>query len=355
MQRPRLLLIDDNVAVVDALETAVRKAMGSMEFELEKWIPSREDGSVRAKLTELFDTRPTLVVTDHDLEENGNYGLMSGTVISRCQVEAIPVGVYSRELNAELAEPELFDFRFPHEAEEAGSAIATILTGFHHLASLLKQRNHRVSSESWSQTIAQILDRPHAASSFSLYSVRSGAAQHGLIEHLQTQFGEADALEMLETYVIGHLLANGILRYPGPLMSDLDLCSYLAVADDRADAVRGLFAACQYDGPFSFGRHFYWHAAVEEQLDGMLGDNDGDLDDPECRRQLVSGAIGDPGRHVCQRCEGVRGGYRCPYTNRTVCDRADCSVPTSSWIPPGAYLSRAEKDYFDAWSPLLGI
>jgi len=60
-------------------------------------------------------------------------------------------------------------------------------------------------------------------------------------------------------------------------------------------------------------------------------------------------------RHGCTRCQGQNGGFYCPFTKRAVCLRSDCSVGSNGWIPPGARLCRIEKDYFDEWSPLLGL
>lgn len=353
---PRLLLIDDDAGQLDQLRKEIEKLLGGRNVEIDVWQPSKDE-IIRDKLVEKLAVRPTLVVTDHDLTEGGPAGLMGGSVISWCRAHAIPVGDYSRKLQDELEEPELFDFRFPSEPDEAAVFIVDILTGFDDLAHALAGRDKATDADSWSLTLATLLDRPSAASSFSLYSVRTGASHAGMIERLTNEYDEAEAQRLLATYVLGHLLYNGILRYPGPILSDLALCSYLAVCDENIEAVASLFKAARYDGPFGAGLRFFWQDNVDDALLTMaeqVGVVEGDPDDAAFRRAVMSKHF-DPGLHPCDHCSGERGGFRCPYINRTVCDLPQCSVPTSSWIPQGAYLTRVDRDYYERWSPLLGL
>lgn len=351
---PHLLLIDDDVGQLTRLSTAIKTRLAGRPATIVEWTPAR--GEVfRDELARLLHPRPTLVVTDYDLTENGPSGMMGGSVVSWFRAHAVPVGDYSRKLADELQEPELFDFRFSNEPGEAAVQVVDLLTGFCDLAGSITRMEGISPGNSWSVTLARLLGRDSAASSFSLYSARTGASHAEVIERLSQDVGRDEARQLLAVYVLGHLLRNGVLRYPGPIMSRFALCSYLAISDDATDAASELFAEARYDGPFG-GRGYFW----QEDVDGLLADLaersglDGNFDDATFRRALVATNL-DPGTHGCQHCPGDRGGYRCPYTDRTVCDRADCSVPTSSWIPPGAYLTRVDRDYFDSWAPLLGL
>ena len=74
------------------------------------------------------------------------------------------------------------------------------------------------------------------------------------------------------------------------------------------------------------------------------------------RRAIVEAEVGRTlGRHACDRCQGERGGYWCPFAKRPVCERKDCSVGSSNLIPQGAGLTRIERDFYDTWIPLLGL
>ena len=350
---PLLLLIDDDPDQTARLTENLSGILDRTGAVLEVIHPGKDD-STRDLLDRILVMRPTLVVTDHDLTAQGPAGLMGDTIIAWCRTNAIPVGDYSRKLEADLEEPDIFEFRFSKEADQAAPQIAELLLGFHALAKLVAAKPD--AGESWSNRLADLLGHPDAAASFSLYSARTGATHGTVIDRLEKRYGDA-AKDMLANYVLGHLLKNGILRYPGPLMGAVELCSYLAISDSHADSIGKHFTAARYSGPFGSIEEFFWHEEVDSILVDLAeaqGKLDGDIDDDRHRRAILASIL-EPGLHACNRCGGERGGYRCPYTERTVCNRADCSVPTSSWIPPGAYLTRVEKDYYDQWSPLLGL
>lgn len=352
--KPRLLLIDDDSGQLDQLHTKICEKLGGDEFTIDVWRPAYDD-QVRDRLAAALDPRPVLVVTDHDLTAGGPPGLFGGTIISWFRAHAIPVGDYSRKLREDLEEPEMFDFRFNSAPEDAAGEIVDLFLGFRQLEDLLgKQPLDEI--DSWSQSLALALGKEQTASSFSLYSVRAGASHVDLIDRLEQSFGRDEALRLLQTYVLGHLLRNGILRYAGPLMNERVLCSYLAVSDDHGDKLAEIFAAAAYDGPFSSQSRFFWHEDVDEILVDLAeaANIDGDIGDDEFRRSVMERHL-DPGLHGCQRCGGSRGGFRCPYTDRTTCDRPDCSVTASSFVPQGAYLTRVEKDYYERLAPLLGL
>lgn len=353
-EKPRLLLIDDDDGQLDQLRGSIAERLADEPITIDVWRPSFDD-DVRERLIKELVPRPTLVVTDHDLTANGAAGLFGGTVISWCRANAIPVGDYSRKLSEDLEEPDMFEFRFDPSATKAAEQIADLFLGFRQLDTLLAGQAEG-GADSWSQSLAAALGRPQSASSFSLYSVRAGASHVDAIGRLEQSVGEADARRLLQVYVVGHLLRNGILRYAGPIMSEKVLCSYLAVQDANVDKVSELFEDARYAGPFGARERFFW----QEDIDDLLVDLaehakiEGDVGEDEFRRAVMEHHL-EPGNHQCPRCSGVRGGFRCPYTDRTTCDRADCSVSSTSWVPQGAFLTRVEKDYYERWAPLLGL
>jgi hypothetical protein len=351
---PRLLFIDDKEGQLTHLPAKVEPLLAGTNISIDVWRPAAGD-ALRTTLVEKLEPRPTLVVTDHDLTEAGAAGLLGGGVISWCRAHAIPVGDYSNKFASELEEPDLFEFRFSADAPTAAGEIADLAKGFVTLPSLLAAVTDEGGS-GWSYTLAAALDRAGLASAFSLYSARTGASHRAEIERLTDQYGEPQARKLLETYVVGHLLNNGILRYPGPILDALALCSYLAISDDNVDVAAELFAAARYNGPFGGLNRFFWQTDVDERLIALAeaAGVDDDLDDAMVRRKVVSHHL-EPGLHPCTHCDGSRGGFRCPYTGRTTCDLPECSVPTTSWIPQGAYLTRVDRDYFERWAPLLGM
>ena len=356
-EKPSILLIEDNPQQMSKRLAALKKTLEGQNVSIDSWQPGQDgDCDYEAILQAKLKSRPILVATDHALEEGGAHGFRSGSVITACRREAIPVGNYSRT-PVLLEEPNLFLFRFDDDPDDAATQIAEIYQGFLELGQRINDAT--VSDrKGWSRTLARLLGREDMAASFSLYSARSVGSFAATIDHLESTMGTDDAVRILEVYLIGHLLRNGILTFPGPIMDEFALCSYLACADNRADGLKSMFADARYSGPFGSTRFYFWQDDVDDLLEDMADELDAesepDLSDDEFRRAIVASKL-DPGKHDCPRCNGTRGGFRCPYTKRSVCDRKDCSAASSSWIPTGAHLSRVEREYYERHAPLLGL
>jgi hypothetical protein len=163
----------------------------------------------------------------------------------------------------------------------------------------------------------------------------------------------------LLTYVIGHLLLNIILRFPGPLLNRRALAAYFAVAEIETARIESLFAESLYKGPFSDIGPYYWLSDIDNLLTKFGNDlslQSNSETQGELNRAVVEAKLGQNlTRHECRRCNGQNGGFLCPFTQKTVCHLPTCSVGSSGWIPPGARLCRVEKDFYEEWSPILGF
>jgi hypothetical protein len=191
-----------------------------------------------------------------------------------------------------------------------------------------------------------------------------GAANPSLLDSLRSALSPNDVVitsekERLLAYVLGHVLANAILRYPGPILSDRAVCAYFATSSLEAEAIAGLLDEASYRGPFSDGRRYYWRGEVDRIIEKISQDVDATTafeTSGGFNRAVLEAALGrELALHECQRCQGRDGGYLCPFTERPVCERPDCSVAANSWIPAGADLSRIEREFYEEWAPLLGL
>ena len=211
--------------------------------------------------------------------------------------------------------------------------------------------------------LAKLLDRAGLESQFAPYMSRLGAANAALLEKLKASSVEEkwpDDKEMtrLLTYVLGHVLSNAVLKYPGPILTGDVLCAYLATSSEEIEPLAELLKKAQYNGPFSNRGRLFWRDDVDKILDEKA---EGIADEQfysfgDYNRRVVENALNRELKpHSCTRCDGKKGGFWCPFTLRTVCERGDCSVPSSSWIPSGAQLSRVERDFYDEWAPILGL
>lgn len=360
---PNLLLIDDVADNLEALRQRLAALMPIAEVEIRTWAPTEDDGPPADALDARVDEQTALVITDYDLTTSVK-GLFGLSIVGWCQKKSIPVGDFSRGNVAALPkEPNLFELRVPSDYEQGAVFVATTFRGFRSLRigiegspALLTERR------SLAAVLASLLSRPRLESQFAAYMSRLGASNSALLQQLRNFAGEeqpddADKIKLL-TYVLGHVLYNAILKYPGPILSRHGLCAYMATTTDEADAIEPLFVDARYAGPFGEGDNYFWREDVDRILDSLGGElGDADVESfADLNRRVIEAAIGRAlAAHGCDRCGGVKGGFWCPFTARPVCERADCSVPSSSWIPAGAQICRVERDFYDEWAPLLGL
>jgi hypothetical protein len=358
-----ILLIDDKIDLLEGLEAALLVSLQDADVQVGTWRPSEDDGDPLAKLKSIVDAATVLVATDYDLTSSVR-GLFGLSIVAWCQRNFIPVGDFSRGNVAALPkEPNLFELRIPPNEEEAAKFIASTFRGFRAIAAAIQHDAKLISSKlSLSAVLASVLAKPEIESQFALYMSRLGASNSSLLEQLKYFAGPAqptaDDKARLLSYVLGHVLFNAILKYPGPILSGKALCAYLATSDVEADDVAAIFIDARFEGPFADSGSFFWRDLVDKKIDELGAALDGEQFEmfADFNRAVVERYLGRSlENHDCERCGGVKGGFLCPFTQRPVCLRSDCSVAASSWIPQGAQLCRVEKDFYDEWAPLLGL
>lgn len=363
--QPSVVLIDDNEEKLNELQRALEIKLSEDDVGIKAWKPTNGEDPFD-RFNELVDSDTVLVVTDYDLTKAGLTGLFGVSIVSWCQARFIPAGDFSRgNLGSLPSEPNLFELRVPTEIEEAARYTTAMFHGFKDLRDTLEEGSVNIASlRSPAEVLAAVVDRPALENQLALYMSLLGAANASLLDSLRRTFSqneqisEADKVRLL-SYVIGHVLANAVMRYPGPILSETALCAYLATQDEEGEALRGIFySKARYDGPFSSGAHYYWRDGV----DGVIAQHVASIGDAvfetfgEFNRAVAEVILERPlANHGCRRCSGTKGGYWCPFTKRPVCERPDCSVASNSWIPPGADVTRVERDFYEEWAPLLGL
>jgi hypothetical protein len=360
---PAILLIDDHQDVLDSLRTALALKLEEVPVQINVWLPSEDDGDPIQKLDSLIGSTTVLVATDYDLTSKvrGFFGL---SVVGRCQKQLVPVGDFSRgHIDALPKEPSLFELRVPNTDDEGASFIASTFQGFVMLATALSGGNGLISSKlSLAAVLSTLLGKPDLENQFALYMSRLGASNSSILDRLREFAGPGqptvEEKRRLLVYVLGHVLCNAVLKYPGPILSSKALAAYCATTETECEALDVLFPEAKYSGPFGQYSKFYWRDEVDSKLEQLAANVDAGSASSfaEYNRRVVEFAVGRQlASHGCPRCDGKLGGFWCPFTNRPVCMREDCSVPTTSWIPQGAQLCRVERDFYDEWAPLLGF
>jgi hypothetical protein len=363
--QPSIVVIDDDEELLGKLRDALENDLVNDGVVVRTWKPDEGENPVE-EFGRLVDEDTVLVVTDYDLTKNGMTGMFGVSIVSWCQARSIPVGDFSRaNLTTLPKEPALFELRVPSDIDEAARYSTTMFRGFRTLRDeLAGDAVDLNAARSPAQVLAAVLGRPQQESQFALYMSLLGAANASLLDNLRAALDPNEVVsttekERLLAYVLGHVLANAVLRYPGPILSEAALCAYVATTKDEAAAVGGLFRDALYGGPFSVGANYYWRADVDGVIEresaaiaeGASFDSSGGFN-----RAVAEKVLDRPlAKHECTRCGGVDGGYLCPFTGRAVCERGDCSVAANSWIPAGADAARIERDFYEEWAPLLGL
>jgi hypothetical protein len=362
-----ILLIDDAPEVIAELQKGIRKYLPEIEAEIRIWTPGNDETDPLERFTNLVDRDTVLVVTDIDLTGHGQTGLFGASIVAWCQIRAIPVGDYSRDPKWELPkEPNLFEMRVPKDAMRAAAYISGVFRGFAQIRDQLAANADLSKMRSPPAAIAALLGEPSLESQFELYGVRLGATSASFVErivHTPQPDAESatDEKQSLLAYIVGHLLLNSVLRFPGPIASLIELTAYVGVSPDEMPRIAELFCDAQYTGPFKDLGPYYWLHRVDEILRPLLDAVAPTLQaEPETHGEFNRLAIERKlqvalARHACPRCHGVNGGFWCPFTKRAVCLRSDCSVGANSWVPQGARMCRIERTFYDEWAPILGI
>lgn len=356
-----ILLIDDDQRLLADLRAELSRLLPDSEVAV--WQPVAGDDDIFGILEDRVTEQTVLVATDQDLTGRGMKGLFGSTIVRWCQQQAVPVGDFSRAARTRLpAEPNLYEIRVPPSKREGARFIARAFRGFLETRNRLQEAPDTFGSvHSLASVLGGLLGRPELDADLALYMTRLGTGNTAIMERLKKVRGKgdhrADKIRIL-TYVLGHVLLNAILRFPGPILSELALCAYVGTSKAEAPSLGMLFKEAAYGGPFHTGHRSFWRSDVDSLIAGFA---DGSvLDDFE--------SVGDYNRamverrldrrlapHDCRRCDGLKGGFLCPFTDRTVCHDAECSVSASSWVPQGAYLCRVEWDFFEEWAPILGL
>ena len=359
-----ILVIDDEVAVVEELKFGLRTNLKENDVAIHTWQPTHADSDPRDEFDGRIDNETTLVVTDENLTASGRTGLFGFTIVEWCHVIAIPVGVYSRKVAELPQEPSLFKIRVPSDATEAVAFVASVFRGFRDIDQAVLERPDILDRNSPAAVLAAILGTPDLESQYALYGGRFGTAGGALLARIKATVAkdirpDISERRLLVTYIIGHLLLNAILEFPGPIVSSRALAAYTGCHESETDAICELFVDATYKGPFSDRTRYFWLAGVDQLLNTLTDELGQDFQAEthgEIFRQALQRRLSrELAKHDCSRCQGVNGGFFCPFTQRTVCLRADCSVGSSSWIPQGASLCRIERDFYDEWAPVLGI
>lgn len=358
---PRSILLIDYER--DKLASWARLVRDRVDAEVCEWCPKEDENPSRV-FNQKARQNTALVVTEYDLT-TAVKGFFGHSVAAWSRHRFIPVGQFSRGHHEALStEPGLFELRVPLDELDAVSFIVRIFKGFHQIRDGI-ERNPQLLRDGGNpaQVLASLLGRPDVESQLWPYLSKPGLFNSSLLDTVTipraAKPSQAEKTRLL-TYILGHVLANAVLKYPGPILGEGPLCAYLAASVENIEDLAGLFKSARYEGPFGDGERFFWREEVDDAIERLARDLGVEDDEHESfgdyHRAVIERALGGTlTNHDCDRCDGVKGGFWCPFTKTAVCERGDCSSTASSWVPSGAYACRVEREFFDEWAPILGL
>ena len=354
----KIVLIDDEERLLEGLHAAVATRLP--DVSITTWRPGSEDDAEDAFQRYVNEGETVLVATDQDLT-GGLRGLFGATIVNWCQQLLIPVGDFSRRTQQPFPqETDLFELRIPASNEAGAAYIEATYYGFTELAAAISALDLDPGTTSLAKYLAHAVQRPHLESDFALYRLGNGgtAVARRIFGSQPVPSTGDQSPTAAVSYTLGHYLANVITRFAGPLLGIDALCAYVGAGTAAGPELAKMFETARYEGPFSRLDQLFWRESVDAVLEDLPGWETGTADDiGSYHRAAIERELGRPlAPHGCRRdgCDGARGGFHCPFTNRAVCVRSDCSVAGSGWIPSGATSSRVEREHHDEWAPLLG-
>ena len=185
-----------------------------------------------------------MVVTNYDLSSDGLNGFYGPTIVQWCKSQLVPVGEYSQTKKfGYLEQPNLFDISVPSDQNIAPTHIASIVDGFLSIRNFIESNQGMFENKlSLSKIISLMLGREHLHLQFNQYIESIDKVSNNIILYMNgTKKVAAKKLQTISSYIIGHLLLNSILKYPGPIISEQALCSYLSIANDNYDNLKRIF------------------------------------------------------------------------------------------------------------------
>ena len=357
MTTKNILLIDDNTKEFGQMNHELGGILKPQGISISAWNPVKSNENPAQVIKKFLKSNPVMVVTNYDHSSDGINGYYGPTIVRWCKSKLIPVGEYSqRNELGYLEQPNLFDISVPSDRKIAPTHIASIVSGFISIKNFIETNKGLFKKKlSLSNIISLLLGREHLHLKFSPYIESIELASNNVLLFMNgTKNVSVQKLQVITAYLIGHLLLNAILKFPGPIISKQALCSYLSVASEYYTELEQIFSHALYQGPFNAIGPFYWREDVDQIILENSNDITGDFEGVGAFNRAVLQKLGVQVKPFkCNKCYGKYGGYYCPFTKKTVCELESCSVTSSTWIPRGFNICRIEKNYFESWRPLL--
>lgn len=356
---------EPEVAVFEDRMPNLQRVFTDPEVEVERELdinPFKDESAESSDIEQcrgfLLDVDPDLVVLDADLTEFERSTVRKSDVREACRELGYPLCIYHRQSEGEYADPENIrdsDNRVikiqPSEGhEKVRQECETLAAGFGALYEEATQLIHKNGNEQQLQgpsaIVSELVDVP-VASRPKLDQYSWGEA--GGIEVFSDADSRNEVARQTAT-ILGYWIINSVLKFPGVLVDETALASYLGVGVSEFrnhSEAKTVFNEAQYEGPFADRGPYWWLSEVDNILTlGTTTDDDGIVDGQTFLEREKD--IQLPPVKCVEGHEGA--GYYDILDESPVCD--EHSKSPDAWIPAGASLSRvseSESRVLEGW------
>lgn len=340
----KILVFEDLDKSYDELKKGFKKAG---ETTLLDRFNSKSIGPVKSQeLDRMFGSRSStrLVVLDQDLSRYGRY-ISSAEIKEACLRNGIPLCVYATK-NEEYRVKEYMSWSEAQIAldsrdtmEDLAKKCLTIYEGFSLLQGAFKKAGSRKGDARG--ILHDVLKAPAVASA-QIQQYAWGDRQ--ILARVNKNIHSRYVATMT-----GYWVFNVLLRFPGVMLNEIAAASYLGISTTSFEdpAVRKLFSAAKYSGPFAGLGQFWWAAELDKLVAGVGGDQNYRGWNYACKNGLKVGKV------KCAEKGHAGAGYYCIVTGKPVC--LQHSDSPSGWLPLGAERSRISRSKYRQLAPWLGI
>ena len=292
-----------------------------------------------------------LIVTDVNLSEIASYEGLSAEVVGEVGRRLfIPVCVYSRNVPSDFQRiQESVDARIKlssnPQSPEMLKEIAALYNGFMTISRLYNKLSRKQRTQTLSQTLVTILDKPHYVDRVSLYGLGNQAFLE--LTPMNDKAIKSDVRSKNIPYLLGRWLLGSIMKFPGLLVNEIAAASHLNISlhDFKNPNVKRLFKSAKYEGPFHQLQEFWWRYELDATVERAKSTRGLDL----VRKKVGAGI--KPCK--CSVDPTLDAGYYCIVNHVPV--SLNKSTSEISWIPKGADLARVSIPVYNKLKPWIGI
>lgn len=302
-----------------------------------------------------------MVVVDHDLSQFKDLRISESSVANACKQLGIPICTYHRKpqnqqntqtLSQIIDQSRSFSIEINvdlNNIEVSAKEIINIYTGFKTIRKQFDSLDDKIIKEGPARILATILEKPDYEYFFSKY-LESTSLTSDIIKHANSDEiskSEDDIPKYLKDrlpFILGCLLYNNILLFPGIILNKTASASYINVDEDDFSQNTVYFKDAVYKGPFSNNESYWWRY----DLDKILFEADFE----EGKSFLASKEV-TVKSCSCSVDSDSDAGYYCIVTKKPI--SAKNSKGRFAWVPEGADLCRINKKIYNKISAIMGL